>query len=387
MKALIYDGLPQNKYFEKIITDLGYDIVPYRTMADIEPADDIKLNAPVPVHNWMLTEISAINEKYNLNGPKPLAVNKIANKFNFYNLLAELNIPRPSYCVQLNTEADYDVKYPAIIKTWEFSGSKEVKIVKNKEEAIEHVNTYPGEGFLLEEFVEGKYVGLNGSIVNKELHIWGCQLAELCYTDRPYPVMPLYWTEDIELPASVIAHLESIFNAVELDNTTTQIELFVDENTHELKSVIEINLRQGVTGLPVWNQLYAGDDPLKESIKLAAGEPCSFNTSLKQNMASLRPNIGGGKIIDFKWPEQTFNGIVEQNLTTGTVLTDNPIDCFECNKLGRILVLDPDVNVAIAKAYEYQDSIITVRENNTAYVGNKFIGIVPRGKAADVVQL
>ena len=374
MKALIYDGLPQNIYFEKIITDLGYDIVPYRTMADIEPADDIKLNAPVPVHNWMLTEISAINEKYNLNGPRPLAVNKIANKFNFYNLLIELNIPRPSYCVQLNTEADYDVKYPAIIKTWVFSGSKEVKIVKNKEEAIEHVDKYPDEDFLLEEFVEGKYVGLNGSIVNKELHIWGCQLAKLCYTGQPYPVMPLYWTEDIELPASVIAHLESIFNAVELDNTTTQIELFVDENTHELKSVIEINLRQGVTGLPVWNQLYAGDDPLKESIKLAAGEPCSFNTSLKQNMASLRPNIGGGKVVDFKWPEQTFNGIVEQNLTKGTVLNANPIDCFECNKLGRILVLDPDVNVAIAKAYEYQDNIITIRENNIAYVGSKLVG-------------
>ena len=385
MKALLYSGLPQNKYFEKIITELGYDIVPYQIMADIKSGDDIKLNVPVPVHNWMLNEISAINEKYNLNGPKPFAVNKIANKFNFYNLLTELNIPRPSYCVQLNTEADYDVKYPAVIKPWAFSGSKEVKIVENKHEAIKHANTYPDSKFLLEEFVKGKYVGLNGSIVNKKLHIWGCQLAQLCYTDCPYPVMPLYWTEDIELPASVITYLELIFNAVKLDNTTTQIELFVDENTHELKSVIELNLRQGVTGLPVWNQLYAGDDPLKESIKLAAGEPCSFNTNLKQNMASLRPNIGGGRIVDIKWPEQTFNGIVEQNLIKGTVLSANPVDCFECNKLGRILVLDPDVNVAIAKAYEYQNNIITIRENNTAYVGNKFVGIVPRGKATDVI--
>ena len=363
-----------DKYIEKA-KYLGYKIHYIHKKDDVDhiPSNlNIKLNLPVPVFNYELETVGYINEKFNLNGPKLNSINIIANKINFFHFLKKHNMPRPKFCLIPQNTHDFDCTYPAIIKPWDFSGSIGVKVVHNKKEAVEYTKHFqkPILGrninckFLIEELVKGKYLGLNAFIVNRHLYVWGQQSAETHYRNSLYRVMPLYYTDESEIPSTDIKCLEKLFKLAGIDNSTVQIELVVSRNTNKIINIIEINLRSGVTGLDCFDKMYHGKDLIEQSILLAAGKNIHTNHKLKNHMCSLRPNLGSGKILNVKWPKKKFEGLVIKNLKKNMMINEDPKDTNETFKIGKIVALNKDLTKAIKDAKEYEKNIMTIRKLN-----------------------
>jgi biotin carboxylase len=154
--------------------------------------------------------------------------------------------------------------FPCVVKPTVGEGSVDVYIA-NHEPTFDH---------LKQELIEETLIGLNVAVVDGEVIVYHKWVVESTLPDSIYLVNAIQTSDNIPLSHSTISEVERIIEALHIDNSVLQIELFVDSDD-EFICFVEINPRIGSVGIESMAQLY-DYDPVVEAVKLYSGRECNF---------------------------------------------------------------------------------------------------------------
>lgn len=195
----------EQKYGIDTIKDMGYKVIAFdmnsnaigKDNADIfynidikdkekiyEIAKDYNIKGVIPSPiGKLITTVGYLNDKFHLKGPSEKVCSicsdkNILNKFLKDN---DFNYPK-EYSI------DDNISFPVIVKPQFGSGSKNVKIIYNKEELVEYINHYDNNSFygnlMINEFIEGQEYGVSVAIINGSIAFFN--IREKVMTKAPY---------------------------------------------------------------------------------------------------------------------------------------------------------------------------------------------------------
>ena len=155
---------------------------------------------------------SAIAERLKLKGIPPGAAEAARDKYKQRELLAKAGVPVPRFMLRgLDEDAAQIARailYPCVLKPLRLSASRGVIRADNPQSFIKAharlkaIVCEPGEQFLIEEFVPGYEVAVEGLVVNRRLHV-------LAIFDKPDPLDGPFFEETIYVtPSQVPAGLQ-----------------------------------------------------------------------------------------------------------------------------------------------------------------------------------
>ena len=171
------------------------------------------INAVVGVDDDTAIVAATIAERLKLRGnPVPGAV-AARDKHQQRTLLAKAGIPVPRFMLRRLDEDPADIAksitYPCVLKPLRLSASRGVIRADNPQSFIKaHARVKaivcePAAGFLIEEFIPGYEVALEGLVVNRRLHV-------LALFDKPDPLDGPFFEETIYVtPSTVPSGLQS----------------------------------------------------------------------------------------------------------------------------------------------------------------------------------
>lgn len=230
-----------------------------------------------------------VAEKLQLSGNPYYSVENLCNKDKFRNFLKENNfsVPVSNSFTWKNKDEIFkiDIRYPAIIKPVDSSGSKGVTVIYSEADlskAVMEAFSYSrSKKIIIEDFVEKKHPYLVGGdifVINGEIVLYGLLN---CYRDdnvnnlvpigKSYPL--LLQENDIK---KVKNTLQRIVTLLEIENGAMNVELIINKRNEVIP--IDIGPRCGGNMIPEFLGDIFGINLVKVSIQAAMGMQIDFET-------------------------------------------------------------------------------------------------------------
>ncbi len=156
---------------------------------------------------------AAIAQKLGLKGNPIHAVTAARDKHQQRELLAKAGVPIPRFMLRTLDEDPAaiarTITYPCVLKPLRLSASRGVIRANNAQSFVEAhgrlkaIVSEPGAAFLIEEFIPGYEVAVEGLVINRRLHV-------LALFDKPDPLDGPFFEETIYVtPSTVPAGLQT----------------------------------------------------------------------------------------------------------------------------------------------------------------------------------
>ena len=277
--------------------------------------------------------VSSIAKEFNLvSVPEEVAL-QTTNKCVRSRILKEKKIPIPKF--EIITSFDKpEIKLPFVVKPSDNSGSRGVRLVKSINEwksAYEEALSFSSDGrVIVEEYLNGQEISIEGFIINGKLIIYGFTDRNFIRDEKYYP----YFVEDgsscpTKLSSSMVSEVNQAFSnavdALNINNGPSKGDLIV---TKEGVKVLEITSRIS-PGFSLFMPYSAGVDPLTATIKWTLGEKVrasDFKPRFQKGMAHRYYFHNTGKIISITGFTDVINmdGVIKviklQNFEIGDTL-------------------------------------------------------------------
>ena len=176
-------------------------------------AQKYPVTAVVGVDDDTAVAAATIAERLDLKGNPSHAARAARNKHQQRELLAKAGVPIPRFMLQ-TLDADPTaiapaITYPCVLKPLNLSASRGVIRADNPKSFVaaharlKAIVCEPSAGYLIEEFIPGYEVALEGLVVNRRLHV-------LAIFDKPDPLDGPFFEETIYVtPSTVPAALQA----------------------------------------------------------------------------------------------------------------------------------------------------------------------------------
>ncbi|WP_242309451.1 ATP-grasp domain-containing protein [Bacillus cereus group sp. BfR-BA-01331] len=226
-----------------------------------------------------------LSEKFCSNIVSTEAIYRMENKILTRNVLKDLPISlnyliyKPTEPLSSFLKKNKKINFPLIVKSPKSSGSKDVLLVKNKNQLILSIqsllNKLPNEEILLEEYVDGPQYLVEILVQNGKVHIIAVIEQEITLFERFIVTgYSLLGQVDKSLYNSLFNAVNSVIQAFNMKNGACHLELRRINNDWKL---IEINPRISGGAMNDIIEIGHGINLVQETIQLMLGNKPSLN--------------------------------------------------------------------------------------------------------------
>lgn len=346
---------------------------------------------PVPIGR-LLTTVGAVNDALGLRGITRAAAVNCTDKNRFHRLLEEAGLPRPRQVLagslaEIRAAAS-SLGYPVVLKPRHGAGKAGVLVVREpaalEESVREHAQAKTaGDDTILEEFVAGPELGVDGVIIDGRMTI--TMIREKLVTPLPYR-QELQYAAPAALPAEIAGEVESCVRraaeALGLNDCLVNADVILRDGI--VPVLVEIAGRPG--GLHISSIILesSGVHVLKEFMRMQMGETWSFAPRHSRPVVFSFLRMEAGRLAARPSDEavRSLPGVLsfETSLEAGAVV--EPIACCR-DVLRRGYVLTTGANKAEAAARAEEVLSLFRVETSSAPVENRSAG----GEAMNVQNL
>lgn len=222
--------------------------------------------------------VGHLNDFLGKDGVKLAQVLSVSHKGNFVELQARLDIPRPqSFCVRTRSDIEtalVSLEFPLIMKPFLSSGSRGVKIVRNRDDILAHHDTcscssQEESGYVIQSYLaRHQEIGCEclveqGSVVfleatHKFLNRYNVPIGHFA----PNALSP-------EIESMIVDQVETIVAYLAIKNTAINLDILV--NSNEQPVIIDMGFRLGGNLLPEVMGHTFGFCPYEKVIEYALG--------------------------------------------------------------------------------------------------------------------
>ncbi|EEL70422.1 MULTISPECIES: ATP-grasp domain-containing protein [Bacillus] len=226
-----------------------------------------------------------LSEKFCSNIVSTEAIYRMENKILTRNVLKDLPISlnyliyKPTEPLSSFLKKNKKINFPLIVKSPKSSGSKDVLLVKNKNQLILSIQSLleklPNEEILLEEYVDGPQYLVEILVQNGKVHIIAVIEQEITLFERFIVTgYSLLGQVDKSLYTSLFNAVNSVIQAFNMKNGACHLELRRINNDWKL---IEINPRISGGAMNDIIEIGHGINLVQETIQLMLGNKPSLN--------------------------------------------------------------------------------------------------------------
>ncbi|HGH7177719.1 TPA: ATP-grasp domain-containing protein [Bacillus wiedmannii] len=226
-----------------------------------------------------------LSEKFCSNIVSSKAIHHMENKILTRNVLKDLPISL-NYLIYKPTESlssfinkNNKINFPLIVKSPKSTGSKDVLLVKNKDQLILSMQSLlkklPNEEILLEEYIDGPQYLVEILVQNGKVHIIAIIEQEITLFERFIVTgYSLLGQVDKRLYNSLFNAVNSVIQAFNMKNGACHLEL---RRINDVWKLIEINPRISGGAMNDIIEIGHGINLVQETIKLMLGNKPSLN--------------------------------------------------------------------------------------------------------------
>jgi biotin carboxylase len=304
-----------------------------------------------------LPTVLAIRQDLGLPGLSRVPMEVSLNKAEQRNRYQKVSVPQPVFEIVDNLE-DFEIaakgfSYPIVVKPADNSGSRGVSVVYEEKVLPDSYfaaikNSLMGK-VIIEEFMEGTELTVEGFSVNGEHHI-------LAISDKYKPKGSFRVATQLAYPAAitsdqekeVITLIKKALDAAEVDNTPTHSEVIMTKYGPKL---VEIGCRGG--GFYVFTRVVeaaSGYDIVGNWTRLCAGDPVVEPKPIKRGVVLRFYAAAPGKLISVRGIEEAkaMKGVdTDLFLKPGDIVSDLKTDG---SRTGWMIVRSANRDQAVAKA-------------------------------------
>ncbi|PEX90575.1 biotin carboxylase, partial [Bacillus cereus] len=226
-----------------------------------------------------------LSEKFCSNIVSTEAIYRMENKILTRNVLKDLPISlnyliyKPTEPLSSFLKKNKKINFPLIVKSPKSSGSKDVLLVKNKNQLIFSIqsllNKLPNEEILLEEYVDGPQYLVEILVQNGKVHIIAVIEQEITLFERFIVTgYSLLGQVDKSLYNSLFNAVNSVIQAFNMKNGACHLEL---RRIKDVWKLIEINPRISGGAMNDIIEIGHGINLVQETIQLMLGNKPSLN--------------------------------------------------------------------------------------------------------------
>ncbi|MGG1609853.1 ATP-grasp domain-containing protein [Bacillus wiedmannii] len=226
-----------------------------------------------------------LSEKFCSNIVSTKAIHHMENKILTRNVLKDLPISL-NYLIYKPTESlssffkkTNKINFPLIVKSPKSTGSKDVLLVKNKDQLILSIQSLlkklPNEEILLEEYIDGPQYLVEILVQNGKVHIIAVIEQEITLFERFIVTgYSLLGQVDKRLYNSLFNAVNSVIQAFNMKNGACHLEL---RRINDVWKLIEINPRISGGAMNDLIEIGHGINLVQETIRLMLGNKPSLN--------------------------------------------------------------------------------------------------------------
>ncbi|EJS69039.1 ATP-grasp domain-containing protein [Bacillus cereus] len=226
-----------------------------------------------------------LSEKFCSNIVSTKAIHHMENKILTRNVLKDLPISL-NYLIYKPTESlssffkkTNKINFPLIVKSPKSTGSKDVLLVKNKDQLILSIQSLlkklPNEEILLEEYIDGPQYLVEILVQNGKVHIIAVIEQEITLFERFIVTgYSLLGQVDKKLYNSLFNAVNSVIQAFNMKNGACHLEL---RRIKDVWKLIEINPRISGGAMNDIIEIGHGINLVQETIRLMLGDKPSLN--------------------------------------------------------------------------------------------------------------
>ncbi|WP_242212815.1 ATP-grasp domain-containing protein [Bacillus cereus group sp. BfR-BA-01383] len=226
-----------------------------------------------------------LSEKFCSNIVSTKAIHHMENKILTRNVLKDLPISL-NYLIYKPTESlssffkkNNKINFPLIVKSPKSTGSKDVLLVKNKDQLILSIQSLlkklPNEEILLEEYIDGPQYLVEILVQNGKVHIIAVIEQEITLFERFIVTgYSLLGQVDKRLYNSLFNAVNSVIQAFNMKNGACHLEL---RRINDVWKLIEINPRISGGAMNDIIEIGHGINLVQETIQLMLGNKPSLN--------------------------------------------------------------------------------------------------------------
>lgn len=226
-----------------------------------------------------------LSEKFCSNIVSTEAIYRMENKILTRNVLKDLPISlnyliyKPTEPLSSFLKENKKINFPLIVKSPKSTGSKDVLLVKNKNQLILSIQSLlkklPNEEILLEEYIDGPQYLVEILVQNGKVHIIAVIEQEITLFERFIVTgYSLLGQVDKKLYNSLFNTVNSIIQAFNMENGACHLEL---RNINDVWKLIEINPRISGGAMNDIIEIGHGINLVQETIQLMLGNKPSLN--------------------------------------------------------------------------------------------------------------
>lgn len=226
-----------------------------------------------------------LSEKFCSNIVSTEAIYRMENKILTRNVLKDLPISlnyliyKPTESLSSFLKENKKINFPLIVKSPKSTGSKDVLLVKNKNQLILSIQSLlkklPNEEILLEEYIDGPQYLVEILVQNGKVHIIAVIEQEITLFERFIVTgYSLLGQVDKKLYNSLFNTVNSIIQAFNMENGACHLEL---RNINDVWKLIEINPRISGGAMNDIIEIGHGINLVQETIQLMLGNKPSLN--------------------------------------------------------------------------------------------------------------
>ncbi|WMM24195.1 ATP-grasp domain-containing protein [Tissierella sp. MB52-C2] len=271
----------------------------------------------------------------------------VTNKIFMKRIMEQNSIPTSKYInvKEISEYEDNDLKYPLIVKPSDSNGSKGVNKVVDDKELLFYLNNAlkisRSNQAIIEEYIEGKEIGIDCFIKNHEAHILtirerkkiNCRSSDLQQiTGTVTP--PNIDSKKIKEIKEIVEKIALVF---QLDNTPLMVQAII---SNEEINIIEFAPRIGGGESSRMIELITGFDIINQTINSFMGLPIDIATKKNEQYFSetllyAKPSIMGFIKGDKELIEKNIIEYIVQYKTKGMTIGD---DISSINRVGAFVV-------------------------------------------------
>ncbi|MFB6646142.1 ATP-grasp domain-containing protein [Bacillus toyonensis] len=225
-----------------------------------------------------------LSEKFCSNIVSTKAIHHMENKILTRNVLKDLpislnySIYKPTESLSSFLKKNNKINFPLIVKSPKSTGSKDVLLVKNKDQLILSIqsllNKLPNEEILLEEYIDGPQYLVEILVQDEKVHIIAVIEQEITFFERFIVTgYSLLGRVEKRLYNSLFNAINSVIQAFNMKNGACHLELRRIDNVWKL---IEINPRISGGAMNDIIEIGHGINLVQETIRLMLGNKPSL---------------------------------------------------------------------------------------------------------------
>ncbi|MGN4560810.1 ATP-grasp domain-containing protein [Bacillus cereus group sp. MYBK5-2] len=247
-----------------------------------------------------------LSEKFCSNIVSTKAIHHMENKILTRNVLKDLpislnySIYKPTESLSSFLQNNNKINFPLIVKSPKSTGSKDVLLVKNKEQLILSIQSLlkklPNEEILLEEYIDGPQYLVEILVQDGKVHIIAVIEQEITFFERFIVTgYSLLGRVEKRLYNSLFNAINSVIQAFNMKNGACHLELRRIDNVWKL---IEINPRISGGAMNDIIEIGHGINLVRETIRLMLGnKPSLIKKHYKYVYAHYLTVKSTGKLI------------------------------------------------------------------------------------------